>query len=175
MAFGRDLLQVEILNASRSRRLFTLFNTHLKSHFLSTGETAADADGRRKRQAEVAARIIEAQTRPNSSYVVAGDMNDPPDSPFLAPLVASQALRLVDGLANPTETRPAPADTPPPATVAWTHRFKPSGQPAEYELFDQVWVSPALAAKQVGSFIERRTRRTGDGSDHDPAWVVLDL
>jgi len=175
MAFGRDLLQVEILNASRSRRLFTLFNTHLKSHFLSPGETAADADGRRQRQAEVAARIIEAQTRPNSSYVVAGDMNDPPDSPFLAPLVASQALRLVDGLANPTETRPAPADTPPPATVAWTHRFKPSGQPAEYELFDQVWVSPALAAKQVGSFIERRTRRTGDGSDHDPAWVVLDL
>jgi endonuclease/exonuclease/phosphatase family metal-dependent hydrolase len=175
VVFGRDLLQVEILNASRSRRLFTLFNTHLKSHFLSPGETAADADGRRQRQAEVAARIIEAQTRPNSSYVVAGDMNDPPDSPFLAPLVASQALRLVDGLANPTETRPAPADTPPPATVAWTHRFKPSGQPAEYELFDQVWVSPALAAKQVGSFIERRTRRTGDGSDHDPAWVVLDL
>jgi hypothetical protein len=102
-------------------------------------------------------------------------MNDPPDSPFLAPLVASQALRLVDGLANPAETRPAPADTPPPATVAWTHRFKPSGQPAEYELFDQVWVSPALAARQVGSFIERRTRRTGDGSDHDAAWVVLDL
>jgi endonuclease/exonuclease/phosphatase family metal-dependent hydrolase len=134
MAFGRDLLQVEILNASRSRRLFTLFNTHLKSHFLSPGETAADADGRRQRQAEVAARIIEAQTRPNSSYVVVGDMNDPPDSPFLAPLVASQALRLVDGLANPTETRPAPADTPRPATVAWTHRFKPSGQPAKYEL-----------------------------------------
>jgi hypothetical protein len=60
----------------------------------------------------------------------------------------------------------------PLAAVAWTHRFKPSGQRAEYELFDQVWVSPALAAKQVGSFIERRTRRTGDGSDHDPPWVV---
>jgi len=173
--FGRDLLQVEILNPSRSRRLFTLFNTHLRSHFLSPGETAADADGRRQRQAELAAKIIEAQIRPNSSYVVVCDMNDPPSSQFLAPLVASPALRLVNGLANPAETRSAPADTPPPPAVAWTHRFKPSGQPAEYELFDQVWLSPTLAPRQTGSFIDRRTRRTGDGSDHDPAWVVLDL
>jgi endonuclease/exonuclease/phosphatase family metal-dependent hydrolase len=147
----------------------------MKSHFLSPGETASDASGRRQRQAEVAATIIEAQTRPNSSFVVTGDMNDPPNSQFLAPLVASPGLRLVDGLTNPTETRPAPADTPPPATAAWRHRFKPSGQPAEYELFDHVWLSPPLAAKQVGSFIDRRTRRTGDGSDHDPAWVVIDL
>ena len=173
--FGRDLLQVEILNPSRTRRLFTLFNTHMKSHFLSPGETAADANGRRQRQAEVAAGIVEAQTRPNSSYVVTGDMNDPPNSQFLAPLVAAPALRLVDGLTNPTETRPAPADTPPPPVTAWTHRFKPSGQPAQYELFDHVWLSPTLAPKQTGSFIDRRTRRTGDGSDHDPAWVVLDL
>lgn len=90
-------------------------------------------------------------------------------------LVASPTLHLVDGLANPTETRPAPADNPPPPTVAWPHRFKPGGQPAEYELFDHVWLSPALATKQIGAFIDRRTRRTGDGSDHDPAWVVLDL
>jgi hypothetical protein len=85
MAFGRDLLQVEILNASRSRRLFTLFNTHLKSHFLSPGETAADANGRRQRQAEVAARIIEAQTRPNSSYVVAGEHERPAGFPVPRP------------------------------------------------------------------------------------------
>ena len=101
--------------------------------------------------------------------------NDPPNSQFLAPLVASPALRLVDGLTNPTETRPAPSDTPPPPVTAWTHRFKPSGQPAEYELFDHLWLSPTLAPKQTSSFIDRRTRRTGDGSDHDPAWVVLDL
>lgn len=173
--FGRDLLQVEILNASRTRRLFTVFNTHLKSHFLSPGETEADANGRRQRQAEVAATIVQAQTRPNSSYVVTGDMNDPPTSQFLAPLVGSAPLSFVDGLANPTETRQAPADNPPAATAAWTHRFKPSGQPADYELFDHIWLSPALAAKQTGAFIERRTRLTGDGSDHDPAWVVLDV
>jgi endonuclease/exonuclease/phosphatase family metal-dependent hydrolase len=173
--FGRDLLQVEILNASRTRRLFTLFNTHLKSHFLSPGETAADADERRQRQAEVAATIIQAQTRPNSAYLVTGDMNDPPSSQFLAPLVGSTALNLVNGLANPTESRPAPADNPPATTTAWTHRFKPTGKPADYELFDHVWLSPALAGKQTAAFIERRTRLTGDGSDHDPAWVVLDI
>jgi hypothetical protein len=32
---------------------------------------------------------------------------------------------------------------------------------------EQRWI-----AEIVGSFIERRTRRAGDGSDHDPAWVV---
>jgi endonuclease/exonuclease/phosphatase family metal-dependent hydrolase len=173
--FGRDLLQVEVLNPSRTRRLFTLFNTHLKSHFLSPCETAADANSRRQRQAEAMASIIERQTRPNSSFVVTGDMNDPSSSEFLAPLAASAALRLADGLANPTETRPAPADSPPPSTTAWTHRFKPSGQPARYELFDHVWLSPTLAQKQTGAFIDRRTRRTEDGSDHDPAWVVLDV
>ncbi len=31
LVFGRDLLQVEILDANRTRRLFTVFNTHLKS------------------------------------------------------------------------------------------------------------------------------------------------
>ena len=40
---------------------------------------------------------------------------------------------------------------------------------------DQVWVSPALAPKQTGAFIDRRTKVGGDGSDHDPSWVTLDL
>jgi len=38
-----------------------------------------------------------------------------------------------------------------------------------------IWLSPALAAKQTGAFIERRTRLTGDGSDHDPAWAELEV
>jgi exonuclease III len=56
-----------------------------------------------------------------------------------------------------------------------THRFKPVRQPARYELFDQVWLSPSLAGRQVGSWVDRRTKLGGDGSDHDPAWVVIDL
>ncbi len=80
-------------------------------------------------------------------------------------------------MANPQETRPAKqeADGNNPATKAWTHRFKPAGKPAQHELFDQIWLSPALAPALQEAWIDRRTKHGGDGSDHDPAWVVLDL
>jgi hypothetical protein len=49
--FGRDLLEVEVLNAARTQRLFTLYNTHLKSHFVPHDEDqeagAAAANQRR--------------------------------------------------------------------------------------------------------------------------------
>jgi hypothetical protein len=101
-------------------------------------------------------------------------MNDPRESEFLAPLTQSPKLKLVDGLANAAETRPSPG-SPPPPTTAWTERFKASGQPAEYTLMDQVWLSPALEQKLTGAFIDRRTKIGGDGTDHDPSWVLLEL
>ena len=177
--FSRDLLQVEILSPSRRERLFTLFNNHLKSHFVPFNAPDPEAERKRandlrERQSEVAAAIIAAEMRPNSRFLVVGDMNDPPDSPFLEPLAAATELKLVFGLAQPQETRPGPGDPPPPSS-AWTERFKPTGMPPVYTLMDQVWLSPALAAKQTGAFIERRSKVSGDGSDHDPAWVTLDL
>lgn len=177
--FSRDLLQVQVLTADRSRGLFTIFNTHLKSHFVpfnspDPAAEAARANELRKRQAAVSATIIASQMRPNSRFVVVGDMNDPPDSPFLKPLASATTLNLVDGLSNPTETHPAPVNPLPP-TAAWTERFKASHQPAAYTLMDQVWLSPSLASKQTGAFIDRRTKLGGDGSDHDPAWVTLNL
>src|SRR5206468_9176492 len=177
--FSRDLLQVEILSPSRRERLFTLFNNHLKSHFVPFNAPDPEAerkraDDLRERQSQIAASIIAAETRPNSRFLVVGDMNDPPDSPFLEPLAVEPKLKLVFGLGQPQETRPGPGDPPPPSP-AWTERFKPTGMPPGYTLMDQVWLSPALAAKQTGAFIERRSRVSGDGSDHDPAWVTLDL
>jgi endonuclease/exonuclease/phosphatase family metal-dependent hydrolase len=177
--FSRDLLQVEILSPSRRQRLFTVFNNHLKSHYVPFNAPDPDAERQRANelrqpQSEVAAAIIAAQMRPNSRFVVVGDMNDPPDSPFLAPLAAAPKLNLAFGVSQPQETRPGPGDPPPPSR-AWTERFKPTGKPPVYTLMDQVWLSPALAAKQIGAFIERRTKVSGDGSDHDPAWVTLDL
>ena len=51
--FSRDLLSIEVLNESRSRKLFTLYNTHLKSHFGDDNLGGkAKNDGRRQRQAE---------------------------------------------------------------------------------------------------------------------------
>jgi exonuclease III len=175
--FSRDLLEVEILDAARRRRLFTLYNTHLKSHFVPFGQDpvtgAAAANKRRRQQAEVMATIIGARTRPNSHFVVTGDMNDPVDSPHLAPL--PQRLALVNGLARAVEDHPAPPDDPPAPAAPWTHRFKPARQPAQYELFDHIWLSPAIAQRQQSAGINRRTHLTGDGSDHDPAWVQVAL
>ncbi len=177
--FGRDLLEVEIWNATRKKKLFTLYNNHLKSHFVPFGQDQVQgailANARRQRQAEVLAQIVEARMRPNSRYIILGDLNDPPDSSFLAPMVAAPGLGLRDGLANPVETRPAKLETlgPGPQTTAWTYRHKKSGQPAEHLLYDQIWISPSLAPKQTGAFIDRRTRHGGDGSDHDLAWISL--
>lgn len=177
--FSRDLLQVEILSPDRSKRLFTVFNNHLKSHFVPFNAPDPSAEEktsneRRRRQSEAVVEIIAAQMRPNSHFVIVGDMNDGPESPYLEPLPDSSALRLVFGLAGAEETRPVMADPPPP-TSAWTERYKPSGCPAVYTLMDQIWLSPALAPRKRGAFIERRSKLGGDGSDHDPSWVVLEL
>lgn len=177
--FGRDLLEVEILSISRSRKLFTIFNNHLKSHYVDFKEDPVAGERsnneRRTRQAEIMAEIVKARTRPDSRFIVLGDMNDPPNSPCLQPLVGDSELRLTNALSNPRETRPPKPDKPPPPSTAWTHRYKRSRHPAKYELYDQIWLSPALSDKQKEAWIDRRKRHSGDGSDHDPAWIKLGL
>jgi len=175
--FSRDLLEVEIMDSSRKRMLFKIFNNHLKSHYIGPDTESAterlENDRRRTHQAEMVAEIVKARTRPNSAFLVLGDMNDPPGSPCLQPFAGDQQLKLTNALMNPRETQPAKPDTPPPPNVAWTHRYKPSGKPAQYELYDQIWLSPALAQKQTEAWIDRRKTHKGEGSDHDPAWIKL--
>jgi len=181
--FSRDLLKVEILNA-RGRRLFNLSNTHLKSHFVPFGEDpvlgAIDANDRRRRQADTIARIISAQERADGRFILTGDMNDPPDSEFLAPMLTIDGRPLANALENPTPTRPSKPESqgqgPGPASESWTHRFNPPGPEfPRYELFDQIWVSQALADSFGNPRIDRRVNHGGDGSDHDPAWIEIDV
>jgi endonuclease/exonuclease/phosphatase family metal-dependent hydrolase len=179
--FGRDLLEVEIWNASRSKKLFTIFNNHLKSNYIPADqdqiEGARRANERRRRQAEVVKEIVEARMRPDSRYIVLGDMNDTPDSPWLAPMVTSPELGLANALSDPHETRPPKDETsgPGPQTRAWTYRHKESGVDPEFLLYDQIWISPVLVDKQRSAMIDRRERHGGDGSDHDMAWISLEL
>jgi endonuclease/exonuclease/phosphatase family metal-dependent hydrolase len=177
--FSRDLLQVEILAADRSRRVLTVFNTHLKSKFCDFREdpvACAEANSAlRQKQAETAARIIAAETRPGDRYLICGDMNDAPDSTPLAPLAGHTTLQLVDGLQHAVPDHAAPADTPPAPDRPWSDRFKAPHQPADYQLLDQIWLSPAAAGALTGAGIGRRTHLGGDGSDHDPVWVDLTL
>jgi endonuclease/exonuclease/phosphatase family metal-dependent hydrolase len=181
--FGRDLVGTRILGAD-GRKLFTVYNTHLKSHFVPQDQDpvagAARANARRRRQAESIARILSAEERRGAKFMLVGDMNDPPDSPHLAPMLMIDGDPLVNGLAAAVPTRPAKPETagqgPGPTTLVWTHRYNPPGAaPPAYDLLDQIWLSAALAPYLQSAHIDRRTKHGGDGSDHDPAWVVLDV
>jgi endonuclease/exonuclease/phosphatase family metal-dependent hydrolase len=151
--FSRDLLQVEILNPNRTRKLFTVFNTHLigrRPDADPDGAEGAGADAARLRQAETAARIITEQTRPHQRFLICGDFNDVPDSPFLAPLLAGP-LQLVDALA---------------------------GRSAAEGITDQIWLSPPLALhrRDAGVAVDRRLRLTAPrAAAHDPTWVDLEF
>ncbi len=187
--FGRDLLQVEILDPGGDK-LFNIYNTHMKSHFVPFGQDpvigAEQANARRQRQAETISRIISRMERPNSRFVLLGDMNDPPDSEFLEPMLTVDGRPLINALVDAQETRPAKAETagqgPGPPNSLWTHRFNPPGPPfPEYRLLDQIWISQALSDRleavpeERRAHIDRRRNHGGDGSDHDPAWIELDL
>lgn len=179
--FGRDLLEIEILNEQRTKVLFTLYNTHLKSHFGDDdggGQGKVKNDERRRQQADVMQQIIGKRMKKTSRYAVVGDMNDPPNSDPLKSLRKIDGQNMFNALTNPTEVGQMKDETNPadnPTTTAWTHRFKASGNPPHHLLFDHIWLSPKLSDKLLGSFIGRRKNLGGDGSDHDPAWVELNL
>ncbi|MEE9346344.1 MAG: endonuclease/exonuclease/phosphatase family protein [Methylococcales bacterium] len=180
--FSRDLLQVEILN-QHGTKLFNLYNTHLKSHFVSFGQDPVHgqklANTRRQRQAETVSAIISRMERSNSKFMLVGDMNDPPESAFLQAMQTVDGIELQNALMNAKETGPPKQETEGqgqgPQTTNWTHRFNQTGEFPRYEQLDQIWLSQALNEKFIDAFIERRTKHTGDGSDHDPAWVVLNI
>lgn len=177
--FSRDLLEVEVLSENGKSKLFTLYNNHLKSHFGDDdngGNGKMKNDTRRKKQAEKIAEIVAKRNRPNSKYIITGDMNDAVDAAPLKPMLKIEGNNLVNALVNPVETRPAKAESSGhnPVSTSWTHRFISNHIP-EHHLFDQIWLSPALAPFQSGAFIDRRIHHGGDGSDHDPAWIELDL
>ena len=182
--FGRDLLAAEILGPD-GNLLFTVYNNHLKSHFVPWYEDQEEgkrkANLRRKKQAETISRILSSSETSSSHFILLGDMNDPLGSEFLEPMLSYDGGNLVNALSNAIETRPPKPETPGqgdgPQSPIWTSRYNPPGAdtPPVYELLDQIWLSPALSGKLVSAHIDRRTKHSGDGSDHDPAWIVLDL
>lgn len=178
--FSRDLQEVEILNATRNKKLFTIYNNHLKSHYGDDdhgGQGKIDNDARRRKQAEMISVIVGQRLRSDAKYIITGDMNDAPDANPLQPMLTIDGKQLVNGLANPTESRAAKKEDngQDPATPAWTYRHKETGQPPQHFLYDQIWLSQALAGLLVKSEINRRKNHGGVGSDHDPAWVALNV
>jgi predicted extracellular nuclease len=178
--FSRDLLAVEILDPSGSERLFTLFNNHLKSHFgdhEKGGQGKVRNDTRRRQQAEMVATIVRTRMGGEQPYVILGDMNDSPEADPLQPLLDADGRNLFNALSSPEETRPAKGETGghDPRSPAWTYRIKKPGRPPQHLLYDQIWLSPTLASAFKKAVVDRRTKHGGDGSDHDPVWIELDV
>lgn len=168
--FSRDLLEVEILHPDNpSQRLFTLFVTHLKSKYVEpTGSQAAqekaraDADKLRYKQAYMIARIVYGRFRsPDDLFMIAGDLNDTPDSATLTPLLQNQYLRLFDVLQLLTD----PNDR-------WTHYWKAKDERSQ---IDYLLLSPALAQRIVPGSVHVVQNRFVGGSDHRPVYVTLEF
>jgi len=174
--FSRDLVEAEILDA-QGRKILTVFGTHLKSKYVDftvADQAVAEAAAQllRSRQAEMIVKIMSSRMSTRQRYLLCGDMNDTPDSPAL---VAYAQAGLTNALTAPTEVGTLQTKVVLPASSAWTSTFKESGQQRSFDLIDQIWLSPALAPRLQGSFIGRRQKLARDGTDHDPAWVSLDL
>jgi endonuclease/exonuclease/phosphatase family metal-dependent hydrolase len=134
--FSRDCLEVE-LAITKTKRLSVLVN-----HFKAKDTEQKKSDARRKRQATEVSRILRTRyDLANDLVVVAGDLNDEPDSDPLSPLMATPKLvNVLDVVGIPDEDR-------------WTYYY---GAKKQYNKIDYLLVSEALADRITGAGIERR-------------------
>ena len=180
--FGRDLLQAEVL-APGGRPLHVFVN-HLKSNFiadefrLSADQVAAEREAiarRRTHQAEAIAAILRRQ-RLTRRVVVLGDLNDAPDAATLSALTGAglrEHIGAADTIPGPDRAGRMRADAFAGLSgTMWTHRHRAGGA-VSFGLYDHVWTSPDVPV--TGAHVMRRTQISGDGTDHDPACVDVDL
>lgn len=172
--FSRDSLEVE-LAIGKSKSLHVLVN-----HFKAKDRTPEKSDAKRKRQAAEVSRILRERYNLKKDWViVAGDLNDEPDSAPLAPLMKTPGLHnVLDVVERPEDDR-------------WTYYY---GSKKQYNAIDYLFVSQALRAHVEDAGLERRgmwnlAALTGDkekpfkgiddwklaASDHAAVWVDLKL
>ncbi|MGN9920261.1 endonuclease/exonuclease/phosphatase family protein [Micromonospora palomenae] len=180
--FGRDLLQAEV-TAPDGKPLHVFVN-HLKSNFIADEHTltpaqvtaAREAIVRRRTEQATAIRQILRRQRLSRRVVVTGDLNDAPDADALSGLREANLTEQIQRgstVAGPNRGGALIddkfADLSP---TIWTHRHRAKGV-TTFALYDQIWTSPDL--RVTAAHVMRRTQISGDGSDHDPAYVDLAL
>ena len=98
--FSRDCLEVRV-DIPGTKHLQLLIN-HLKSQ--GSGPTSdPESDSRRKGQAESVAALVDQYDLKKDYLIVAGDLNDTPDSTALAPLATKTGLYNVNLELAPAE------------------------------------------------------------------------
>ena len=133
--FSRDCPEYEVL-LPNGKSLFMLCN-HLKSKGYDSGGTAS---ARRKMQAAAVADILRGYDLAKDWVVVAGDMNDTPDSEPLKPLVQVKNLFDVLELQFGKQSK-----------LRWTYEYQ-----GKFDQIDHVLVSKPLKDAFVKAGVERR-------------------
>jgi len=134
--FSRDCLEVE-LAPKKGVRIHVLVN-----HFKAKDSFPKTSDEKRKRQAAEVSRILRTRYDLSKDFVVvAGDLNDEPDSAPLDPLVKTPKLiNVLDIVDHDPDDR-------------WTYFY---GAKKQYNTIDYLFVSEALRKHVVGAGLERR-------------------
>jgi endonuclease/exonuclease/phosphatase family metal-dependent hydrolase len=132
--FSRDCPEYEVF-LPNGNSLFVLCN-HLKSKGY---DLAGTADARRKKQAKAIADILKAYDLSQQWVVVAGDLNDTPDSGPLKPLMEVTNLFDVLSLQYPNEPK-----------KRWTYHYN------DFEQIDYVLVSKPLKTRFIEAGVQRK-------------------
>lgn len=126
--WSRDCLEIEfVLSSGKSLHLLA---NHFKSKF---GGDTPESLAKRRGQAERVVEIVSTRYDPSRDFViVAGDLNDTPDSEALQPLAG------YDGLVDVFDVVDHPADD------RWTYYYHPNAAAKRRTQIDYIYVSPAL-------------------------------
>ncbi|MFI7560156.1 endonuclease/exonuclease/phosphatase family protein [Micromonospora echinaurantiaca] len=176
------MLQAQI--AAPDGRPLHVFVNHLKSNFIADEHTLTpyqvtavreDIVRRRTEQATAIRQILRRQ-RLTRRVVVTGDLNDEPDAATLDGLRQAnltEQIHRASTVAGPKRNGSLVDDQfGDLSPTMWTHRHRAKGV-TRFALYDQIWTSPDLTV--TAAHVMRRTQISGDGSDHDPAYIYLDL
>jgi endonuclease/exonuclease/phosphatase family metal-dependent hydrolase len=131
--FSRDCLEIELL-MPENRTLYMLCN-----HFKSKGYDDGTATEKRTRQADRVVEILKKYDLTSDWVVVAGDLNDTPESEALSGLINVPHLYDVLALQYPEEP-----------LKRWTYHYN------QFEQIDYVLVSEPLRQRFVSAGVERR-------------------
>jgi len=181
--FGRDCLQVEILDEDREELVLTAFICHFKSKYTGidpfsdpAGYEAEQALNTIKRSAEVN-EVIDIVSRAvdvtRDRFVIVGDFNDTPDSTPLQPLLGeNNVLGLVDALTVIDQPDEAPASPVrrPRDTHMWKRPQADGSRVEEWAQIDYILCSQALWALSTGHADVINSPKD-QGSDHYLAYA----
>ena len=185
--FGRDCLQVEVLNRDSNELFMTVFICHFKSKYTGIDQfknpdeyAEAQETNSIKRLAEATevARIVEESVDiENDLFVVLGDLNDTPDSDALSPLLGQDSgLQLTNALTlidqddfSPSSTLRRPRDT-----HHWKKPTASGGKVDDWAQIDYLLCSKKLWESNTG-VADVVNSPKDQGSDHYLSYVEFDI